>query len=106
MEENLKAKYGSHRNSEAEFNYPLAPSVPGAKYGSTYGNDESLLGPVVSNKLVSEYDNGSTNSIPTTTVSKKGIIANLLITGSSFSNFVSRISFCSRRGRQNIPFQC
>lgn len=79
MEDNLKTKYGSHWKLDAESKHPPLPSIPVAKYGSTYGNDERHPGPVVFNKLVSEYGNEATSSMPTTTISKKGIIANLCL---------------------------
>ncbi|KAG0578577.1 hypothetical protein KC19_4G034100, partial [Ceratodon purpureus] len=79
MEDNLMSKYGSHWKPEAESKHPPLSSVPVAKYGSTSGNDErhpgpSHPGPVVFNKPVSEYGNGATISLPTTTVSKKDVI--------------------------------
>jgi hypothetical protein len=107
----LVAKYGStygnderhpgpvvFKNSEAEIKHPPLSSVPVAKYGSTSGNDERHPGSAVFNKPISEYGNGATSSIPTTTVSKKGMISNLL--SSSFSSLVSKTSSWSRRGRQ------
>lgn len=98
MEDNLKTKYGSHWSSEAEIKHPPLSSVLVAKYGSTSGNDERHPGPAVFNKPISEYGNGATSSIPITTVSKKGMISNLL--SSSFSSLVSKTSSWSRRGRQ------
>ncbi|KAG0617988.1 hypothetical protein M758_4G030500 [Ceratodon purpureus] len=61
MEDNLMSKYGSHWKPEAESKHPPLSSVPVAKY-------------VVFNKPVSEYGNGATISLPTTTVSKKDVI--------------------------------
>lgn len=105
-------KYSSHWNSEAEIKLPPLPSIPTTKVGSTHGTDERHLRPVISDKPVSdygigakpvseygvgtkpsreygigtkpvsEYGIGATNSAPTSTISKKGLSANLL---SSFS---------------------
>lgn len=84
-EDNLKTKYGSHWNSEAEIKLPPLPSIPTTKFGSTSGNDERHLGPVISDKPGSKYGIGTKNSAPTSTLSKKGSFANLLSSSSSVS---------------------
>lgn len=72
-EDRLKTKYGSHWNSEAEIKLPPPPSIPPTKCGSTYGNDDRHLGPVISDKFGSEYGIGTKNSAPTCTISKKDV---------------------------------